>query len=161
MNQRDATCNALLAVLSDRGVNYELNGVTTIDEVLTPEDKATVRSMLLIGFQQGKIDYKAGVFTDLEEKAQKSYISGLVNNWVRKAPEFNNDQTYKAKNPGSRQGSSDESIKAMKGLLAITTDAEARAEIESAITARQEELKPKTEINMDAIPESLRKALGL
>lgn len=157
MNQRDATCNTLLAVLSDRGATYELNGVTPISEALSPDDKAKARSILFAMFRAGKVDYRADFQAKVDDdKELKGYVSGLVNNWIRKAPEFNNDTTYKAKNPGSRQGSQDEQIKAMKGLLAITENAEARVAIESAIADRQEQLKPKVEINIDALPESLR-----
>lgn len=161
MNQRDATCNTLLSVLEARGVSYELSGVTPIDEVLTPEDRANARAILLAGFKTGKIDFKAGDFNAKEEKDQNSYVSGLVNNWIRKAPEFNNDTMYKAKNPGSRAGSGDEQVREMKKLLAVTTDAAAKSVIEKAIADRQEEIKPKTEINLDAIPAELRAKLGL
>lgn len=161
MNQKDATCNALMAVLADRGVTYELNGVTPIISVLNADDKAKVRDMLFIAFRQGKVDYSKDPKNLQDDKYLKEYVSGLVNNWIRKNPEFNNATTYQAKKPGSRQGSSDESIREMKKLLSVTVNEEARQEIESAIESRQAELKPKTEINYDAIPEALRKTLGL
>ena len=44
----------------------------------------------------------------------------------------------------------------MRTLLSITADAEAKAEIQKAIEARQAELKPKVEVNEALIPESLR-----
>jgi hypothetical protein len=157
MNQRDATCNTLLSVLTDRGVSYELNGETPISEVLNSEDKAKARTILFAMFKAGKVDYRADFQAKVDDDKELSkYISGLVNNWIRKAPEFNNDTTYKAKNPGSRTGSGDEQIKAMKSLLAITTDPEAKQAIEEAIAERQEALKPKVEIDVNALPESLR-----
>lgn len=160
MNQRDATCNALISVLADRGVNYEENGPTPISDVLTADDKATVRSILFTQFRAGKIDYKNSVPSD--DKVLMNYISGLVNNWIRKAPEFNCNTVYHAKNPGSRQGSGDEMIKEMKKLLSVTTDAEAKAVIAEAIAARQAEIKPTTvTVDVSKIPEHLRKALGL
>lgn len=84
------------------------------------------------------------------------YIPGLVNNWVRKDKRLNGGVKYETKNPGSRSGSGDESVKAMKQLLSATTDPEARQQIQAAIDARLEELKPKVEIKVDALPESLR-----
>jgi hypothetical protein len=157
MNQRQATVNTILSVLTDRGVSYELNGVTPISEVLNADDKTKIRAIMFTMFRASKVDFRADFQAKVDDdKALKEYVSGLVNNWIRKAPEFNNDSTYKAKNPGSRQGSQDEQIKAMKGLLAITTDPEAKEAIEAAIADRQEALKPSVSINIDALPESLR-----
>lgn len=157
MNQRQATVSTILAVLSDRGVTYELNGETSMADTLNSDDKAKIRSILFTMFRAGKIDYRPDFQAKVnDDKALKEYVSGLVNNWIRKAPEFNSDTTYKAKNPGSRSGSGDEQIKAMKQLLAITTDPEAKQAIEQAIADRQAELKPTVEINVSALPESLR-----
>lgn len=161
MNQRDATCNALISVLADRGVNYEENGPTPISEVLNADDKTKVRAMLFIAFRKGDIDFKSPEKLS-DDKYLKDYISGLVNNWIRKAPEFNCDTVYHAKNPGSRQGSGDEMIKEMKKLLSVTEDPEAKEVIKSAIEARQAEIKPTTvTVDVSKIPEHLRKALGL
>ena len=161
MNQRDATCNALISVLADRGVNYEENGPTPISEVLTSDDKTKVRAMLFTAFRSGKIDFKSPEKLS-DDKYLKDYISGLVNNWIRKAPEFNCDTVYHAKNPGSRQGSGDEMIKEMKKLLSVTTDAEAKQVIAEAIARRQAEIKPTTvTVNVDVLPAELRAKLGL
>jgi len=161
MNQRDATCNALIAVLSDRGVSYELNGPTPISEVLTPDDKTKVRAMLFTSFRKGDIDFKSPEKLS-DDKYLKDYISGLVNNWIRKAPEFNCDMTYQAKNPGSRAGSGDEMIREMKKLLSVTSDPEAKQVIAEAITRRQAEIKPTTvTVNVDVLPAELRAKLGL
>ena len=91
----------------------------------------------------------------------KKYVSGLVNNWVRKNKEFNCGNTYAAKNPGSRAGSTDPQMKALKTLLSQLgeDDATAIAEVKSAIEARKAEIKPATAvkpINVDALPEHLK-----
>lgn len=162
MNQREATCNTILAVLADRGVSYELDGETPVSAVLNSDDKTKVRAILFASFRAGKIDYKASFAPKVaDDKELKEYISGLVNNWIRKAPEFNGGATYQAKNPGSRAGSGDEMVREMKKLLSVTTDAEARAVIQTAIEERQAAIAPKTEINLDAIPAELRAKLGL
>lgn len=160
MNQRDATCNTMLSVLADRGVNYEENGPTAIGDVLTADDKTKVRDILFVMFRQGKIDFKSPEKLS-DDKYLKDYISGLVNNWIRKAPEFNSGNVYQAKNPGSRQGSSDEQIKEMKKLLSVTVDAEARAVIQEAIESRQAEIAPSKTVTIDAskLPEHLRALL--
>ena len=88
------------------------------------------------------------------------YIPGLVNNHVRKDKRLNGGVKYEAKNPGSRSGSGDASVKAMRQLLAATTSSEAKAQIQAAIDNRLAELKPKVEIDADALPESLRHLVG-
>ena len=102
MNQRNATVNTILSVLKERGVEYELNGPTPISEVLTETDKKTIREIVFAGFRNGEIDMAA----DSKEKHQddklmKNYVNGLVNNWIRKAPEFNSDVKYEIRNKGS------------------------------------------------------------
>lgn len=162
MNQRQATCNTILAVLSERSVSYELNGQTPINEVLNTDDKKKVRDILFVMFRSGQVDYKE-TFQDTvaDDKGLREYISGLTNNWIRKAPEFNCGGKYEAKNPGSRQGSGDEQIREMKKLLSATTDPEARVLIQSAIDNRTVEITKKVEINLSAIPAELRAKLGL
>lgn len=162
MNQRQATVSTILAVLQERGVEYELNSQTPISEVLTPEDKHKVRETLFTMFRFGQVDYKETFQAQVDDdKALKNYISGLTNNWIRKAPEFNNDQAYQAKNPGTRQGAQDEQIREMKKLLSATTDPEAKVLINQAIESRQAEIKPSISVNLDAIPAALRAKLGL
>lgn len=162
MNQRQATVSTLLAVLEERGVEYELNGETPISEVLTSADKKSTQDALVAMFRSEQIDMnqesKAKYAGD---KELRGYVSGLINNWVRKAPEFNGGEKYTAKNPGSRTGSGDEQIKEMRKLLGVTQDSVAKQAIQSAIDARLEELKPETTINLDNLPESLKAKLGL
>ena len=85
----------------------------------------------------------------------KKYVVGLVNNWIRKAPEFNSGNTYQAKNPGSRTGSSDPKLKALKTLLSTVSE-DQKSAVQAAIDARLEELKPKITIDTDLLPEHLR-----
>ena len=165
VNQRQATVNTLLAVLEERGVNYEINGETPISQVLDPADKAKTREILFSMFKQGQVEYKESFQPKVDDDSElKKYISGLVNNWIRKAKELNCRETYKAKNPGSRAGAGDKKVKEMKKLLSVTTDSQARALIQTAIDERVAQLKAensKVEINYDSIPADLREALGL
>ena len=91
-----------------------------------------------------------------DSAALKKYIPGLVNNWLRKDKRLNGGMKYEAKNPGSRTGSGDATLKAMRQLLAATTDSAAKEQIQEQIDLRIEALKPKTEIDVDALPASLR-----
>ena len=159
-NQRSATVSAILSVLSDRGVNYELNGPTRISDVLNDSDKSKVRELLFTAFRSGQIEYKSSFQSKVDDDSElKKYISGLVNNWIRKTKEFNGGETYQPKNPGSRTGSTDSKIKEMKKLLSVTTDPQAKAIIQEAIDKRVAELKAEknqVEINIDNLPEHLK-----
>lgn len=145
MKQKEANFEAVCAV----------RGTTEFSEAvdLTKEERSAVQSALLKGFQAGSISYTG----DLKDTTKlTAYISGLVSNWLRKDRRLNGGVQYVAKNPGTRTGSGDESLKAMRALLGATTDEDARVEIQAEIDKRVSELKPKKVINVDALPESLR-----
>lgn len=123
---------------------------------LSDKEKEQVHEKLFMGFTNGSIPHSKNPTPE----QLKKYIPGLVNNWLRKDKRLNGNVAYTPKNPGSRSGSGDESIKAMKTLLSVTTDPDAKAEIQAAINQRLAELKPKVEINAAALPESLRHLVG-
>jgi hypothetical protein len=143
--QKDAVFAAVCAVrgTSEFGSSVEL----------TKEERSAVQASLIAGFQSGSIQF-TGDATDTTKLT--SYVSGLVSNWLRKDKRLNGNVAYVAKNPGTRTGAGDESLKAMRTLLGATTDGDARAEIQAEIDKRIGELKPKKVINVDALPESLR-----
>ena len=164
MNQRQATVSAIVSVLAERGYHYEFNGETHVSEVLTRADIEKVKEILVSGFNTGKIEMSnEGRSKYINKPELRNYISGLVNNWIRKAPEFNGGNKYEAKNPGSRAGSGDDQLKEMKKLLSVTTDPRAKTLIEQAINSRIAELKAdnQVEIDISKLPEELRKTLGL
>jgi len=88
----------------------------------------------------------------------KKYIPGLVNNWLRKDLRLNGGSKYQAKRPGSRSGTGDESVKAMRTLLSMTTDSSAKLAIQTEIDKRVAELKSANAptIDVSKLPESLR-----
>ena len=136
-------------------------GVTSFDAKVEPtkEERAQVNEILFAGFQEGKIAYDGELPSDSE---LKSYVSGLQSNWLRKDSRLNGNVKYVAKNPGSRAGSTDPQVKAMRQLLATKTDTSERAEIQSFIDKRLAEIKPastKAALTAEQI-ESL-KAIGL
>ena len=103
--------------------------------------------------------FKTGATTHSKSPTDEQllkYIPGLVNNWMRKDKRLNGGSQYVAKRPGSRSGSGDESVKAMRTLLSVTTDPEAKEQIQAAISARVAELKPKVDIDVEKLPEALR-----
>lgn len=119
---------------------------------LSTAQKKDIHETLIAMFLAGEVEYRGTV----DETTIRKYVPGLVNNWVRKDTRLNGGVKYVPKNPGSRLGSGDEALKAMRSLLAATQDPDARKEIEAAIELRKAELKPKVEINVTALPEHLR-----
>jgi hypothetical protein len=114
---------------------------------LSKEERAQVTEILVEGFKSGKIALKDTPSNNekLSDDAKlRSYCSGLQSNWLRKDPRLNGNTKYVAKNPGSRAGSADATVKSMRTLLATREDltAQDRAEIQAAISKRVAELKP-------------------
>ena len=161
INQKTAVVNALMDVLASRDVEYVLGGDVIMASVLTKEDKDTVRSYLCNGFHEGEIQMSESARAKYvgNETEMKKYVSGLVNNWIRKNPDFNCGVGYTAKNPGSRTGQSDETIKNLRLMLKSITDEATKAEIDKAIAVRLAEIKPESvvTVNAEAIPEHLRR----
>lgn len=163
MNQKQATVSTILAVLAERGVNYELNGSTPIGDVLTEGDRANVREAMFAMFRDGSVGFKdEATAAKYEDDAElKKYISGLVNNWIRKEKTFNCGKAYVIKNPGSRAHVGDEQLKElMKLATQIGTGNEGYEDVMQAITARKNEIAAEkskaVDIKIDVIPESLR-----
>lgn len=144
MNQRDGVYLAVVTVLG-----REPNGEQV---VLSDSQKAMVHATVVEGFRTGQIELRG----ERNEDYIKGYVPGLVNNWLRKDLRLNGGTEYVTKKPGSRSGSGDESIKAMRDLLKVTTSPEQRKLIQTEIDKRMEAIKPKVTINVEALPEHLR-----
>lgn len=144
MTQGEAVFQAVQSILKG-----EISGKVT----LTSEQKHAVEAEVLSFFQLGECAHSNKT---IDEAGLKKYIPGLVNNWLRKDKRLNGGDKYVTQKPGSRAGSGDESLKAMKALLSVTKDEDSRAQIQLAIEERQAALKPKPAINVAALPEALR-----
>jgi hypothetical protein len=156
MNQRNAVVSTIISVLNERGCSYEMNGPLSISEVMTDSDRQKVIGIICQGFRAGKIEMSAEARVKYAADSDlRKYVVGLVNNWVRKAPEFNSGNAYQTKNPGSRTGSGDPKLQALKALLNTVPEAHKPA-VQAAIDARLEELKPKVTIDTNLLPEHLR-----
>lgn len=147
MNQKEAVFAAMCAVF----------GVSSFEAKVEPtkEQRAQVNAILFEGFRSGKVTYDGALPNDTD---LKSYVSGLQSNWLRKDKRLNGNTTYVAKNPGSRAGSTDPQIRAMKLLLNTKTDPTERAEIQAFIDKRIAQVKPSkvVTINVDDLPEELK-----
>lgn len=144
MNQKEAT---YAAVINVTGFNGE--GVCAP----TKEERAQISAILIEGFSSNQISIER-VFSATE---LKSYVSGLLSNWLRKDTRLNGDVKYQAKNPGSRQGSSDPQLKALMTLFSTLTEDAEKTEVMTYITARKAELNvPKVkEIDYSVLPADL------
>ena len=126
------------------------------DGAFTPskEERAQVNQILFEGFRSGKIELDR----EYDDSGLKAYVSGLQSNWLRKDKRLNGGVAYVAKNPGSRAGSTDPQVKAMRQLLSTKTDPSERAEIQAFIDKRVSEIKPtkSVTINVADLPAELQ-----
>lgn len=147
MNQKEAVFSAVCNVTGFKG-----DGVCSP----TKEQRAQVNQILFEGFRSGKIELDRE-YSDTELKA---YVSGLQSNWLRKDKRLNGGTQYVSKNPGSRAGSADPALKAMKALLSTLTTDEDRAEVQQAIDQRIAEInatKVAKVVDFSALPADLAK----
>lgn len=149
MNQKEATYQAICNVTGHTGEGQL---------VISKEQRAQVNMILFQGFRDGKIQLDRE-FNDAE---LKSYVSGLQSNWIRKDNRLNGGVKYVAKNPGSRAGSGDPQLKAMRTLLStLTTDAD-KQEVQGYIDARIAEITVAKQevIDFSALPADLQAKFG-
>lgn len=153
MNQKEAVFQAIVNVLAEAGIDYEVG--TNIGPIMAKELRAQVNAILFEGFRTGTIDLDR----EFSDSDLKTYVSSLQSNWIRKDKRLNGGVKYSAKAPGSRAGSGDPQMKAMKTLLSTVETEEERAEIQGFIDARAAELnaaKTKVAVNFEHLPEELR-----
>ena len=156
MSQKEAVYSAVTSVLSENNINVSEG--TDVSTLMTRELRSQVNAILVEGFRNGNVELDRQ-FSDTE---LKSYVSGLQSNWLRKDKRLNGGAKYSAKNPGSRIGSSDPGLKAMRGLLSTLTDENDRTEVQTAINARVSEIqaskaKKAVVIDTSALPAELAK----
>lgn len=145
MTQKEAVFAAVCSV-----TGFDGEGAVTISK----EQRAQVNAILFEGFRSGAISVDRE-YTDTD---LKTYVSSLQSNWLRKDTRLNGGGKYVAKNPGSRAGSADPQLKAMRALISTITDESDRAEIQAHIDARVAELsatKVAKTVDFSALPADL------
>jgi hypothetical protein len=124
---------------------------------MTRELRSQVNQVLFEGFRSGSVELDR----EFNDSDLKAYVSGLQSNWLRKDKRLNGGAKYSAKNPGSRIGSSDPSLKAMRALLTTLTTESYRAEVQAAIDTRVSEIQAskvkKVTIDTSVLPAELAK----
>lgn len=163
MRQKEAVYAAVLEALD------EISGPVT----LTKDQRKDVIDAITTGITTGEVEFSDEARAKYSTEAQiRNYVSGLVNNWLRKDTRLNGGTKHEVKNPGSRAGQGDEQLKAMRALrkqLSIVGDVAKVAEVDLAIARRIEEVKatrklatPKTPaVDLSNVPDELKAALGI
>lgn len=159
--QKDAVFSAINSVLSENGI--QVNEGDNFATYLTRELRAQVTNVLVEGFNKGTISLDKTFEGDAE---LRTYCSGLISNWLRKDTRLNGGVKYVPQNPGSRAGSSDPQLKAMRTLLATRVDLsdEDRAEIQGEIDKRLAEVKSSKKSSTKTLSSEqieLLKSIGL
>jgi len=154
-SQKEAVFSAITSVTNEAGLSVAEG--TDYSTVLNREHRAQITSILVEGFRNGSIALDK---TFEDESGLRTYCSGLTSNWLRKDKRLNGGMKYVAKNPGSRVGSSDPQLKAMRVLLSTQEDAAKRAEIQGFIDARVASIKaskkPSKTFNAADLPAELQ-----
>ena len=153
MKQNDAVFGAVCEVLG--GNNFS----TKVE--LSKDQQSQVIEIVTNGILNGTVDFSTEAKTKYNDYDKvKLYTTGMVNNHLRKDLRLNGGTKYQPKNPGSRAGSGDEQLKALKALRSTVSDPETIQQLDLAIEVRTQEIKAtkikKVEINYDALPEHLR-----
>jgi len=148
MNQKEATYAAIINVCGEQ------------DSVYTPtkEQRAQVNAILFEGFRAGTIELDR----EFDDKGLRTYVSGLQSNWLRKDNRLNGGVKYEAKNPGSRAGSGDPQLTALKALMSTLTVEAERAEVQVHINARTAEITKAKVVTIDfsKLPPELAAKFG-
>lgn len=152
--QKEAVFTAIKNVLGEQGITITEN--MNVESYMTREVRSQVNQILIEGFKNGTIELSR----EFDETGLKTYVSGLQSNWIRKDKRLNGNTSYVAKNPGSRAGSGDASLKAMRVLLSTLTTEEDKAEVQAAIDARVAEINASkvkaVKIDYSVLPEHLQ-----
>jgi len=162
LSQREAVYQAVMNVLGESGISFE-DGMNA-KSVMTKEHRGQVNVILATGFTSGEIELKdtESNRTKLSDPSEmKEYVSGLQSNWLNKDTRLNGGVDHEIKNPGSRAGTGDSQLKALRSLMAISTDPVDKAELQGYIDTRISEIaktKPKTTavIDFSSLPAELQ-----
>jgi len=151
--QKEAVYSAVMNVLAEN--NITVSEGDNISSMMTRELRLQVNQILVEGFSAGNI----ALDKSFNASELRAYVSGLQSNWLRKDTRLNGGVSYAAKNPGSRKGSSDPQLKALRALLSTLTDPSEIAEVQGHIDNRTAEIsqtnKMNTTIDYSVLPPEL------
>lgn len=165
-NQCETVYAATVAVLTDAGITFE-DGMD-VETVMSKDLRGKIQAIVCEAFRAGHAEFK-DTPANREKLASpaklNSYVSGLVSNWFRKDTRLNGGEKYVAQNPGSRAGSSDPQLKALRQVLGQFKGTDKEQAIQKQIDARiatiQAEKAKSIKVDISALPAELVEALGL
>lgn len=153
-------------MFDDAGHDFE-DGMN-VDAVISDNMRKSIIDIVCAGFSKGEVELK-DTPSNREKLANptklRGYVGGLVSNWFRKDERLNGDTKYAIKNPGSRAGSTDPQLKALRALAVQFKGTPKETIIKSQIEARQsaiaKEKASKVVVDISALSAELVEQLGL
>lgn len=118
------------------------------------EQRAQINMILFEGIKAGTIEMD----TEKSDSDLKGYVSGLTSNWLRKDVRLNGGVKYTAKNPGSRAGSNDPELAALRKLFGTLEKEEDKIEVQGYIDARMAKISAEKQaktVDFSALPADL------
>ena len=155
--QKESCYAAVKSFLEEKGIPHDDGQEVVLDK----DDRKTGMEMIAVAAMNGEMQFKdnSRVKYDTIEK-MRTYVNGLLSNWLRKDTRLNGGNKYATKNPGSRAGQGDEVIKNLKALKTTLTEAEHIAAVDAEIQKRFEEIRSaktkQVQIDVTKLPESVR-----
>lgn len=157
-SQKEAVYAAVTAFLAENDRPFD----DAMKVELETEDRKTIVAMIVGAIQSGSVDLtvEAAAKYNTAEKMH-GYVTGLLSNWLRKDERLNGGEKHSIKEPGSRAGQTDSTVKALRALQRSLSLKEEINMVEEEIQTRLQELKLEKvkkgpAINLDLIPENLR-----
>lgn len=156
-SQKEAVYAAVKAYLDDKGIAHDDGQLVTLDK----EGRKTVIEMISQAAMSGNMAFStdAKAKYDTIEKV-RDYSNGLLSNWLRKDTRLNGGSPYAAKNPGSRAGQGDATVKALRALKTQLADKTQIEVVDAELQKRLGELRAsktkQVQIDISKLPESVR-----
>jgi uncharacterized protein YlxP (DUF503 family) len=168
MKQKEAVVKYVIEVLGE-----DYNPSVAVSNYITKDQQRTAIDLMVAGFESGEVDLKDRSTSKREDsKVLRTYASSVVSNWIRKSKELNGGVDFENKNPGSRTNPQiKQALLLLKELQSSGADEARIQEVSAFIEETREALKAskpiKTvrtkkvkELDLSAIPESLRSLVG-
>ena len=149
MNQKEGTYMIVAAVLKEAGKTIDPAKPT----ILTPEERATCIYALIEAFAKKEIQLKT------PQKNMKTYVGGLLSNWLNKDKRLNGGVKFELKKPGSRAHLVPDDIRELRKLSVLMKGTENEEKVAKILEEREAEYRvsrEKKDINVDLLPAELR-----
>lgn len=164
VSQKDAVFTVVMNYLDESGVQFEPFQEERLR--LSKEQRSAVIGLMIEATIAGEVSVQGKTKTydtTCDNPELRKYWNGTLTNWLNKDRRFNGNVKHEIKNPGSRAGQGDATLKNLKNLLTqieAIGDEEQVAAVQAEIDKRTAELAAqkakKVEIDPNHIPEELR-----